>query len=149
MDNINKEQFMQAFLKADGLTVEYVDVEEIVNNEFVKKLRKRLGMSQSIFATVLGVTKKTIEKWEQGVNPIKGCAARLLHIINNQPTIIDQIYKVKTYNNLNEYNVSISKGNGEKIIKIEDINQYKYDDLKYIVNSTFNIIENDHTEVCC
>ena len=49
-------------------------------------------MTQNLLASVLGVTKKTIEKWEQGVNPIKGCSARLLYLINKNPAIIKEFY---------------------------------------------------------
>ncbi len=44
----------------------------------VKKVRKSLGASQSVFALFLGVSVKTISAWEQGVNPPNRMARRFL-----------------------------------------------------------------------
>ena len=49
-------------------------------------------MNQAVFAEILGVTKKTIEKWEQGKNPVKGCSARLLYALNENPELINMFY---------------------------------------------------------
>lgn len=47
----------------------------------VKRIRNTVGMSQSMFAEYMGVSKKTIEAWERGVNQPKGPACRLLSIL--------------------------------------------------------------------
>ena len=88
---MNKD-FLKTLKEGKGYQISYVNVENVVSKEFVKDLRNKLNMTQAVFASVLGVTKKTIEKWEQGVNPIKGCSARLLYIINEKPDIIKMIY---------------------------------------------------------
>jgi putative transcriptional regulator len=44
----------------------------------VQKLRKELGLSQSVFAEYLNVSKKLVQKWEQGLSLPKGPAAKLL-----------------------------------------------------------------------
>ena len=63
-------------------------------------------MTQNIFASVLGVTKKTIEKWEQGANPVKGCAARLLFLINKDTTIMKELYNFEhIQSDLKDYEV--------------------------------------------
>lgn len=72
-----------------------IDTIEIVNGQYLKDLRDRLNMSQSAFAHVLGVTKKAIEKWEQGKNPIKGSTSRLIFLINEDSAIIDRFIKVE------------------------------------------------------
>ena len=59
---MNKKNIFEILKKSDYYKVSYTNFEEIVNGEFVKKLRKKLDMSQNVFATVLGITKKTIEK---------------------------------------------------------------------------------------
>ena len=46
-------------------------------------------------ANILGVTKKTIEKWEQGVNNINGSSAVLLKLLEANPELINQLYSVK------------------------------------------------------
>lgn len=58
-------------------TNEWSETQETTTPAFLKQLRKKLGLSQRVFARVLGVSEKTIEKWEQGKNPIKGAASRL------------------------------------------------------------------------
>lgn len=89
---MSKKNIIEILKKADHYSVEYNDIEAKVNGDFVKKLRKDLNMSQTVFASILGVTKKTIEKWEQGVNPVKGCSARLLFLIDKDHNLINQIH---------------------------------------------------------
>lgn len=47
----------------------------------VKKIRKSVKMSQSSFASYLGVSKKTVEAWESGTNHPSGAASRLLNMM--------------------------------------------------------------------
>ena len=39
--------------------------------------------------------KKTIEKWEQGVNNINGSSAVLLRLLESNPELLHQLYSVK------------------------------------------------------
>ena len=77
-----------------GITFEMENIDEIVTGEFVKKLRNDLKLTQLMLATILGVKKKTFEKWEQGKNPVKGTSSRLLYLFYKNPLLIQQIYKV-------------------------------------------------------
>lgn len=61
----------------------------------VRNIRNNLNMSQSIFATVLGVSKKTIEAWEAGTNTPNGSAKRVLQIISNDKKIVDEIVHIE------------------------------------------------------
>ena len=78
--------------KAKRVVVEYLDVN--VDSEFVKTFRKRNFLTQVALANLMGVTKKTIEKWEQGVNKVSGSSAVLLTLLDNEPNLIDKLYKV-------------------------------------------------------
>ena len=149
MASSRKNDFIKAFLRAEGISVEYADVNK-VNNDFVKKLRKKLNMSQSIFATILGVTKKTIEKWEQGANPIKGCSARLLYLIDRNPVIINQLYQTTVYNYINEFTVSIKSQENCNIISYDDFQEFKSNVSNYKIANNFEI-DNDVflSESCC
>ena len=49
--------------------------------EEVLGIRKTCGMTQAAFARMMGVSRKTIESWEQGVNTPGSAAARLLDLI--------------------------------------------------------------------
>lgn len=74
--------------------VEIVFAEINVNGEYVKQFRKKYGLTQIALANIIGVTKKTIEKWEQGVNKVSGSSAVLLKLLNDNPNLIEQLYKV-------------------------------------------------------
>ena len=39
--------------------------------------------------------KKTIEKWEQGVNKVSGSSAVLLKLLRDDPELIGRLYKVQ------------------------------------------------------
>lgn len=58
---------------------EYLPVKAYTAAE-VKLIRKNLGISQPAFAKCLGVSRKTVEKWESGDNIPSGPASRLLDL---------------------------------------------------------------------
>ena len=43
----------------------------------IKQIRKQVGLSQVIFASSLGVSKKTVEAWKRGRNTPEGLTRRL------------------------------------------------------------------------
>ena len=51
----------------------------------IKRLRKTMNVSQSVFADLLNVSVKTVQAWEQGDNTPKGTTTRLLQIVENNP----------------------------------------------------------------
>ena len=54
----------------------------------IKKLREKLSLSVSVFASVMNVSPKTVEAWESGTNEISGSALRLLDMIKKNPDIL-------------------------------------------------------------
>ena len=48
----------------------------------IKRIRNHSGMSQTVFADYMGVSKKTVEAWECGRNKPTGSACRLLTILD-------------------------------------------------------------------
>ncbi len=56
----------------------------------VKALRLALGLSQTVFAQVLGVAKKTIEAWEAGRNVPSGAACRFLEVLRKDHGFIQR-----------------------------------------------------------
>ena len=50
-------------------------------NEEIKKVRNRAGMTQTVFANYMGVSKKTVEAWELGRTHPTVPAYRLLDIL--------------------------------------------------------------------
>jgi len=57
----------------------------------VKVIRERLGVSQEKFALILGVSKRTVENWEQGRRHPTGPARSLLRIVEADPAHALQI----------------------------------------------------------
>lgn len=53
--------------------------------ELVKATRAMLNVSQSVLAKFLGVSRSTLQAWEQGENPVTGAPARLMDEIRVNP----------------------------------------------------------------
>ena len=51
----------------------------------VKSIRERMGLSQSAFAGLLGVSVRTLQEWEQGRRTPKGPAQALLRVADRHP----------------------------------------------------------------
>lgn len=51
----------------------------------VKTIRSRMGLSQSAFAGLLGISVRTLQDWEQGRRKPRGPAQALLRIANRHP----------------------------------------------------------------
>ena len=51
----------------------------------VKSIREKIGLSQSAFAGLLGVSVRTLQEWEQGRRTPKGPAQALLRVADRHP----------------------------------------------------------------
>ena len=51
----------------------------------VKAIREKTGLSQARFAMLIGVSKRTLENWEQGRRHPTGPAKALLRILDADP----------------------------------------------------------------
>lgn len=60
------------------------------NAEYIKSIRGKLGLSQTAFSSVIGVSKKTVEAWEAGKCIPQGPAQRMLEIMDKRPGIIKE-----------------------------------------------------------
>lgn len=54
----------------------------------VKKTRERLQMSQAEFATMIGVSARTLQNWEQGRRTPEGPAQALLRVAAKNPEAV-------------------------------------------------------------
>lgn len=54
----------------------------------VAEARKKTGLSQSEFATLIGVSVRTLQGWEQGRKPPRGAARTLLAIASTNPKAV-------------------------------------------------------------
>lgn len=59
------------------------------HSEDVKQIRKNTGLSQKLFASYLGVSNKTVEAWERGINQPSGAASRMLHMMEMDSHLIE------------------------------------------------------------
>lgn len=56
-----------------------------VSGQDVAAARKALGVSQPIFAKILGASVQSVRAWEQGTKPPSGVARRLIGEIRHDP----------------------------------------------------------------
>lgn len=61
----------------------------------IKGIRDALGMSQSMFAGMMGVSIKTVEAWEAGRNKPDGPARRILALVQADP-LLPEKYSIIT-----------------------------------------------------
>lgn len=66
--------------KARVKTYMIMPIKEYSNKE-IREIRIKAGMTQSVFASYMGVSKKTVEAWECGRTHPTGPAFRLLDIL--------------------------------------------------------------------
>ncbi len=54
----------------------------------VKTIRERLGLTQSRFAALMGVSNRTLQNWEQGRREPDGPAKALLRVVEREPQAV-------------------------------------------------------------
>jgi putative transcriptional regulator len=57
----------------------------------VKRVRRKLGMSQNDFADQFGISAATLRNWEQGRRQPDGPARVLLTIIDREPAAVQRV----------------------------------------------------------
>ncbi|MFZ5555935.1 MAG: helix-turn-helix domain-containing protein [Pseudomonadota bacterium] len=57
----------------------------------VVRVRLKSGLSQAQFAVALGVSKRTLEQWEQGRREPSGAAKQLLKIAERHPEVLVEV----------------------------------------------------------
>ena len=69
-----------------------------IDGKYLRDFRIKLSFSQSVLADYLGVTKKAIEKWEQGKNKLNPIAVRMVYLIEKDPQILSLLKVIKVNN---------------------------------------------------
>lgn len=72
--------FEKGNCKARVKTYKIVPIKEYTNKE-IREIRMKAGMTQSVFAVYMGVSKKTVEAWECGRTHPTGPVFRLLDVL--------------------------------------------------------------------
>ena len=57
----------------------------------IKKIRSGLGSSQSVFASIFGVTTSAVQHWEQGLRAMPAPACRLLNLIEKDSDTVFEL----------------------------------------------------------
>jgi putative transcriptional regulator len=63
-------------------------VHRFFSKDDIKALRERAGVSQREFATMLGVSRRTLQEWEQGRRTPTGPAMNLLRVYEASPETV-------------------------------------------------------------
>lgn len=84
---------LEKIKKAKGFSYNFKST-PVVDGTFVKTLRNRLNMSQSLFALLLNVTKKTVEKWEQGKNPVSNGNKIAILLFAQHPELVKDFIEI-------------------------------------------------------
>jgi len=58
----------------------------------VKRVRHKLALSQSAFASLLGVSVRTLQDWEQGRRKPSGAARSLLFLAEARPKMLLEVF---------------------------------------------------------
>lgn len=76
----------------ENVVVRTVSVDEVktFTPEEIKRIRLNANMTQSVFASCIGVTKKAIEAWEGGRSKPDGAARRTLGLMQKNPRFADE-----------------------------------------------------------
>ncbi|MCL2427454.1 MAG: helix-turn-helix domain-containing protein [Oscillospiraceae bacterium] len=56
----------------------------------IRAIRVQQNMTQKIFAEALGVSVKTIEAWESGINHPSGIARRMLELLSLDDSLLER-----------------------------------------------------------
>ncbi len=73
-------------------------VPEAIDKHDIKRLRNKLSMTQSEFAKLVNVSKKTVERWESTNKEITGPITTLVQVLLNSPRVLEQfVMPVQTY----------------------------------------------------
>ena len=67
-----------------------------VNVPTVTVARMKSGLSQSEFASLLGVSVRTLQDWEQGRRQPSGAARTLITIAEKKPKVLKEVFKTLT-----------------------------------------------------
>ena len=84
-----REMVDHASGKINLKTTDYsaLPIVESISVDDIKETRKKLGVSQSVFAVILGVSKKTVESWETGRYTPCGSSRRLITMLRQDPEL--------------------------------------------------------------
>lgn len=80
--------------KYRGFTIEVPDTRALVDGAFILRVRKKLGLSQKIFARILGIDEANLSRWENDRQQMGTANSKLLYLLDKNPDLIFELYNV-------------------------------------------------------
>ena len=80
-------------IKSKAIVIKEPDF-SYIDGKYLRGFRMKMKMSQSVFADYLGVTKKAIEKWEQGKNKVNPVVCRMIYLMEKDSRIFYMLKEV-------------------------------------------------------
>lgn len=84
-----KTSFSIKELKELGVIIPEVEIDA----RDIREIRKKIKLSQTVFAKLLNVSPSSVRQWEQGKRKPSGSTKVLLELLRMQPTILN--YRIK------------------------------------------------------
>lgn len=76
--------------------VEILDLPPRLSGRKIKSLRENvLGVSQPVFAKLIGVSPAAVKAWEQGSKKPSGSARRLMEIVEKEPVVLKRLVHLR------------------------------------------------------
>ena len=88
---MNRYQEIDPFGRAVARGTSVASVPAEFSPEEIRQIRLNARMTQSIFASCVGVTKKAVEAWEGGRSRPDGAARRTLGLFQQNPRYADEV----------------------------------------------------------
>lgn len=71
--------------------IKHGEIGRVINVPKVSAIREKTGLSQARFASVLGVSVRTLQDWEQGRRAPSGAARTLLIMVDRNPAALLEV----------------------------------------------------------
>ena len=80
--------------KYKGFTIEVPDTRALVDGAFILRVRKKLGLSQKIFARIIGIDEANLSRWENDRQQMGTANSKLLYLLDKNPDLIFEMYNI-------------------------------------------------------
>src|SRR6476469_9619844 len=97
-------------------TIEVPEPPPKIDAKTLVALREEAGMSQGVFAKMLFVSAKTVQRWEQGMRVPSKASRRLIQIFAQRPGVVCEVVGLRSVQ-LNGFRVVELKKGKRRIVK--------------------------------
>jgi len=93
LQNGVKTSFSEKELKELGVKIPEV----IISAKDIQDIRKKIKLSQNVFAKLLNVSSSSVRQWEQGKRIPSGSTKVLLELLQKNPTVLNYRIESNSY----------------------------------------------------